>query len=236
MRKVAVITGGSRGLGRACVLKFAEAGWQVFFFYRENTAAARKTLSLAPDARAFKCDVRDAEAVAGKAREIMKMCQGVDVLINSAGVREDELILRMSEKQWEDVVDVSLKGAFNCIRAFAPFMHKGGHVLNISSFAALVGRVGQANYVAAKSALIGLTKSASFELARCGVLVNAIIPPVMDTDMTRNLTEEKKEELLKDALIKEIVQPKDVAEAIFRFTQLKYITGQVIVLDSRICG
>ena len=236
--KTAVVTGGSRGIGRACALKLAEQGANIAVIYAGNEERAREVCREAEafGARALPlcCDVADFGAVKAAVAEIKQAFGTIDILVNNAGITRDRLLAMMKEEDFDRVVETNLKGAFNMIRHCCPIFMKqrSGRIINISSVAGLMGNAGQINYAASKAGLIGLTKSVARELASRGVCCNAVAPGFIDTDMTAALGEGK------DALLSMIPlgrpgKPEDVA-ALVAFLASDaggYITGEVIRVD-----
>src|ERR1700733_13381248 len=200
--QIAVVTGAGRGIGRAIALKFAAAGAGVVCVSRrgENSEKVANETG-APGRKAWACavDVADSAAVSAAAEKILADCGKVDILVNNAGVTRDGLLMRMSDEDWDTVLDTNLKGAFLFTRAFSRnfIKQRSGRIINVASIIGLIGNAGQCNYAASKAALIGLTKSVARELASRGITVNAIAPGFIETDMTAGLKEELKAELLK---------------------------------------
>ena len=234
--KVAVVTGASRGIGAAVAKKLASLGADVALIYAGNDAlaeaAAADCRALGVRAEAYRCDVSDGEAVKETVAKIKVELGGVHLLVNNAGITRDGLVATMKEADFDEVLDVNLKGAFQMIRHCSGLMlrAKYGRIVNISSVAGLMGNPGQANYAAAKAGLIGLTKTTAKELASRGITVNAVAPGLIDTDMTRKLG--LKEEALKAAIpLGRAGKPEEVAEAVAFLLQADYITGEVLRVD-----
>ena len=234
--KVAVVTGASRGIGAAVAKKLASLGADLALIYAGNDAlaeaAAADCRALGVRAEAYRCDVSDGEAVKETVAKIKVELGGVHLLVNNAGITRDGLVATMKEADFDEVLDVNLKGAFHMIRHCSGLMlrAKYGRIVNISSVAGLMGNPGQANYAAAKAGLIGLTKTAAKELASRGITVNAVAPGLIDTDMTRKLG--LKEEALKSAIpLGRAGKPEEVAEAVAFLLQADYITGEVLRVD-----
>lgn len=235
--KVAIITGASRGIGRAVALKFAELGADIAVIYAGNEEKAQEVVNKAREysvrAEAFKCDVSDFSAVKETVEEVKKMLGTVDILVNNAGITKDSLIMSMKEEAFDSVVDINLKGAFNMIRHCCPiFVRKrSGKIINISSVAGLLGNPGQANYSASKAGLIGLTKSVARELASRNVCCNAIAPGFIRTDMTENISSDNP--LMASIPLGRIGLPEEIAELAAFLAQdyANYITGEVIRID-----
>ena len=234
--KVAVVTGASRGIGAAVAKKLASLGADLALIYAGNDAlaeaAAADCRALGVRAEAYRCDVSDGEAVKETVAKIKAELGGVQLLVNNAGITRDGLVATMKEADFDEVLDVNLKGAFHMIRHCSGLMlrAKYGRIVNISSVAGLMGNPGQANYAAAKAGLIGLTKTTAKELASRGITVNAVAPGLIDTDMTRKLG--LKEEALKAASpLGRAGKPEEVAEAVAFLLQADYITGEVLRVD-----
>ena len=234
--KVAVVTGGSRGIGKAICLKFAENGADIAFLYAGNAVKAEETLKelegMGVKAKAYQCNVADAEAVAATVKEITKDFGGIHILVNNAGITKDKLVPMMKAADFDAVVDTNLKGTFYMIKGAYPLFlkQKGGKIINISSISGLMGNPGQANYSASKAGVVGLTKSVAKELASRGVCCNAIAPGFIATEMTENL----ENNTLKDAIpMKRFGEAEEVAKlALFLASEHSdYITGEVIRID-----
>lgn len=236
--KVSLITGGGRGIGRAMGLKFAEEGSDIVVWDIEvdETASLESRIEkLGRRVTVMKTDVSKYREVSEKIEEVLTAFGRVDVLVNNAGVTRDGLVLRMGEEDWDVVLDVNLKGAFNCTKAVTKSMVKQrwGRIINISSVIGVTGNRGQANYAASKAGLIGLTKAMAKELASRGITVNAIAPGLIQSGMTETLSQQVKDEYLKDIPLGRIGSPEDVAGlALFLASdEASYITGQVINVD-----
>jgi 3-oxoacyl-[acyl-carrier protein] reductase len=236
--QVAVITGAGRGIGRAIALKFAQAGADVVCVSRtaENSEkVAAEVKALGRRAWAHAVDVADSAAVAAAGEKIISEAGRVDVLVNNAGVTRDGLLMRMSDEDWDTVLDTNLKGAFTFTKAFtrAFLKQRAGRIINISSVIGLIGNAGQCNYAASKAALIGFTKSVARELASRGITANAIAPGFIETDMTSKLDEKMRAELLTKIPLATLGQAEDIAEAALYLAGPggRYITGQVLTVD-----
>jgi 3-oxoacyl-[acyl-carrier protein] reductase len=236
--QIALITGAGRGIGRAIALKFAAAGADIVCAdcNAENAQkVAGEICALGRKAWAHTVDVADAASVAAAAERILAQTGKVDILVNNAGVTRDGLIMRMSEADWDTVLDINLKGAFLFIQALsrAFLKQRSGRIINIASVIGLIGNAGQCNYAASKAGLIGLTKSAAKEFASRGVTVNALAPGFIETDMTASLPAEFKAELLKRIPLNCLGQPEDIAEGALFLAgpAARYITGQVLAID-----
>jgi 3-oxoacyl-[acyl-carrier protein] reductase len=236
--QIAVVTGAGRGIGRAIALKFAAEGADVVCVSRtaENSEkVAAEVRALGRKAWAYAVDVAEGDSVNAAAEKILADPGRVDILVNNAGVTRDGLLMRMSDADWNTVLNTNLKGAFNVTRAFSRAMLKqrAGRILNITSVIGLIGNAGQCNYAASKAGLIGFTQSAAREFASRGVTVNAIAPGFTETDMTAELKPEMKELVLKQIPLGSFGQAEDIAHAAaFLASQgARYITGQVLAVD-----
>ncbi|MBC8243434.1 MAG: 3-oxoacyl-[acyl-carrier-protein] reductase [Verrucomicrobia bacterium] len=236
--KVAVVTGAGRGIGRAVAIAYARMGADVVCVSRteENSAkAAAEVESLGRRAWPVAVDVADTAAVEAAAKGILESAGRVDILVNNAGVTRDNLLMRMSEEEWDTVLDTNLKGAFNFTKAFTrPFIRqRSGRIINIASVIGLIGNAGQSNYAASKAALIGFTKSVAKELAPRGITVNAIAPGFIETDMTAVLDEKMRGEILQRVPLGRFGAPDDIAHAavFLAMEPTGYVTGQVLTVD-----
>ena len=237
--RVAVVTGGSRGIGRAIALRLAQAGARVAFAYRSREADAASLLvelrTLGRDAHAEKFDVADFAAAQAFAADVRSRFGDVDILVNNAGVVVDKPLFAMSEADWDVVLDTNLKGAFNLSRAvLGRMMRRGsGRIVNIASVSGLRGVPGQANYAASKAGIVGLTRALAAESARFGVTVNAVAPGFIDTEMLRSMPEEKRGDLAKHIPMARLGSEGDVAEAVLYLASdaAAYVTGAVLPVD-----
>ena len=235
--RVALITGGSRGIGAAAVKKLAALGADAAVIYAGNAEAAETVCAFCRDnyavkAAAYRCDVADFEAAKETVNQVKADFGGVHILVNNAGITRDGLVLTMKEADFDAVLGTNLKGAFHMIRHCAGLMLRArwGRIINVSSVAGLIGNPGQANYAASKAGLVGLTKSTAKELAARGITCNAVAPGFIDTDMTKALGQDAR------ALVEAIPlgrsgTPEEVAEAIAFLAQSDYITGEVLRVD-----
>ena len=236
--KTAVVTGGSRGIGRAIAYKLASMGADIAVIYAGNAEAAETVCRRCAEetgvkARAYQCDVADFTAVKEKVARIRADFGTVHILVNNAGITRDGLLAIMKEEDYDAVVDTNLKGAFNMIRHCTGLFirNREGCIINITSVAGLMGNAGQCNYSASKAGLIGLTKSAARELAPKGIRCNAIAPGFIATDMTGSQTENP---LLGTIPLGRMGEPEDVAEAAAYLATAKYVTGEVLRVDGGI--
>jgi 3-oxoacyl-[acyl-carrier protein] reductase len=236
-KRVVVVTGGSKGIGRVTCLRFAREGARIMFVhYDPDDIASNETLKLLGDmnvqARARKLDVSCFGDVDEFFQEVVNEFHRVDVLVNNSGITRDALFLRMSESQWDEALSVNLKGVFNCAKAAVKLMVKqrSGRIINISSVVGQIGNIGQTNYAASKAGIMGFTKSLARELAARGITVNAVAPGFINTDMTENLPGKAKEFFLNQIPMGRIGEPEEVAEVVYWLASegASYITGQVI--------
>ena len=234
--KIAVVTGGSRGIGAATAKRLASMGADIAVIYAGNKENAERVCEEIRNefkvrAESFCCDVSDFRAAGETVKKIKEELGSIDILINNAGITRDKLLMLMSEEDFDSVLSTNLKGAFNMLRHVSPIFikNKYGRVVNVSSVVGLCGNAGQCNYSASKAGIIGLTKSAAKELAGKNVLCNAVAPGFIDTDMTKNL--EGSREWLGKIPLKRAGRAEEVAEAIAFLADTDYITGQVLGVD-----
>lgn len=237
--KVALVTGASRGIGREIALELAREGCNVAVNYSGSEAKANEVVDeikgLGREAIAIQCNVSDSDAVQAMVKETIGQFGSVDILVNNAGITKDNLLMRMKEAEWDDVININLKGVFLCTKAVTRQMMKqrSGRIINISSIVGVSGNPGQANYVAAKSGVIGLTKTTAKELAPRGITVNAIAPGFISTDMTDQLPEDVRNEMLKQIPLSRFGDPQDIAKVVtfVASESASYMTGQTLHID-----
>lgn len=237
--KVAIVTGGTRGIGRAIALKLADHGANIVINYRNSDKEAEALKAILEEkgvkVLTVKCDISNFE----DSKNLMYKCKEVfgkiDILVNNAGITKDTLIMRMKEEDFDNVIDVNLKGTFNCAKHASAIMLKQrfGKIINMTSVVGIAGNAGQVNYSASKAGVIGLTKSLAKELGSRGITVNAVAPGFINTDMTASLSEKVKEEASKNIPLKRLGDPEDVANLVgfLASDAANYITGQVINVD-----
>lgn len=237
--KVAIVTGGTRGIGRAIALKLADNGANIVINYRNSDKEAEELKAILEEkgvkVLTVKCDISNFE----DSKNLMDKCKEVfgkiDILVNNAGITKDTLIMRMKEQDFDNVIDVNLKGTFNCAKHASAIMLKQrfGKIINMTSVVGIAGNAGQVNYAASKAGVIGLTKSLAKELGSRGITVNAVAPGFINTDMTASLSEKVKEEASKNIPLKRLGDPEDVANLVgfLASDAANYITGQVINVD-----
>ncbi|MDO4577578.1 MAG: 3-oxoacyl-[acyl-carrier-protein] reductase [Clostridium perfringens] len=237
--KVAIVTGGTRGIGRAIALKLADHGANIVINYRNSDKEAEELKAILEGkgvkVLTVKCDIsnfEDSKNLMDKCKEVFRK---IDILVNNAGITKDTLIMRMKEEDFDNVIDVNLKGTFNCAKHASAIMLKQrfGKIINMTSVVGIAGNAGQVNYAASKAGVIGLTKSLAKELGSRGITVNAVAPGFINTDMTASLSEKVKEEASKNIPLKRLGDPEDVANLVgfLASDAANYITGQVINVD-----
>lgn len=240
--KVSLVTGASRGIGRAIALKLSSLGSKVAINYREKEEAANSVVeaiaSQGGEAMAIKADVRDGVAVKALVQAVTEKWEKIDILVNNAGINRDTLLLRMSDNAWDDVINTNLRATYLCTKFALRSMsrQRWGRIINIASIAGIIGNMGQANYSAAKGGIIAFTKSVARESGSLNITANAIAPGFIVTDMTDKLPQERKDFILKMISLQRFGKPEDVAElaAFLASDRASYITGQVIGIDGGI--
>lgn len=233
------MTGASRGIGRAIALQLASEGAKVVVNYSGSEQKAQEVVeeikNNGGEAIAVQANVADADSVQNLMKTALDTYGSIDILVNNAGITRDNLLMRMKDDEWDDVINTNLKGVFLCTKAVTRQMMKqrAGRIINISSIVGVAGNAGQANYVAAKAGVIGLTKTTAQELASRNILVNAIAPGFITTEMTEGLPEDLKEAMLKQIPLAKLGQPEDIAKAVVFFASdsANYITGQTLQID-----
>lgn len=237
--KCAIVTGASRGIGRAIALELASQGARVVVNYSGSVEKAKQVVeeiqANGGEAIAVQADVANGESVQQLMQTALETYGSIDILVNNAGITRDNLLMRMKDDEWDDVINTNLKGVFLCTKAVTRQMMKqrAGRIINISSIVGVAGNPGQANYVAAKAGVIGLTKTTAQELASRNILVNAIAPGFITTEMTDGLPEDLKQAMLKQIPLAKLGQPEDIAKAVtfFASDSANYITGQTLQID-----
>jgi 3-oxoacyl-[acyl-carrier protein] reductase len=237
--KVAIVTGASRGIGRAIALTLSKYGAKVVVNYCGSKEKAEEVVNEiiknGGSALAYQADVANFSSVKSMFEDVIKELGSIDILVNNAGITKDNLILKMTEEEFDAVVDTNLKGVFNCLKHASRIMlkQKSGRIINISSISGVIGNVGQVNYSAAKAGVIGMTKSLAKELGSRGITVNAIAPGYINTDMTAVLKDELKEKVTELIPLKRLGEVEDIAEmaAFLASDKASYITGQTIQID-----
>lgn len=237
--KVSLVTGASRGIGKAIALKLSSLGSKVAINYREGEVAAnsvvREIVSQGREAISIKADVADSEAVKAMVQKVNTEWNKIDILVNNAGITRDNLLLRMSDKAWDDVLNTNLRGAYLCTKfALRPMIkQQWGRIISIASIAGLIGNAGQTNYSASKAGIIAFTKSVAREIGSRNITANAVAPGFIKTQMTEKLPDAIKESILSMTSLRRFGEPEDVAEvvAFLASDRANYITGQVISID-----
>ena len=239
--KVALVTGGSRGIGRAIALQLAELGADVAINYRGNATAAQEVVDrIAQKGRqaiAIQADVRDLKAVTAMVKRVTKELGALHIVVNNAGITRDNLMMRLKESDWDEVLDINLKGTFNVIKAAQRPMLRAryGRIVNITSIAGVSGNAGQTNYASAKAGIIGLTKSVAKEVGSRKITCNAVAPGYVSTDLTAHLSEELVQEAVRHTPLGRLATVEDVAKAVAFLASdaAEFITGQVLNVDGR---
>ena len=236
--KTAIVTGASQGIGKTIAIEMAKSGAIVFCLARNKEAldaTIKKITENGGKATAFSCDISNNDDFKSIILNIVKEYGSIDILVNNAGITKDNLLMRMSDDQWDDVLNINLKGSFTCIRSVIKHMMKKkfGRIINITSIVGITGNAGQANYAASKSGLIGLTKSIAKEVASRGITANCVAPGWIETSMTDQLSTEVKNKFLSQIPAGKIGQSKDIANAVIFLAsdEAEYITGQTITVD-----
>jgi 3-oxoacyl-[acyl-carrier protein] reductase len=233
---VCLVTGASRGLGRAVAVEFGSKGHKVAVHYKDRKDEAENVAALLRDAMVIRADIREPGEVKSLVNEAIQKWGVIDVLVNNAGITKQSLLIRTTEKEFDDVINTNLKGTFQVTREVCRFMRKQnkGHIINISSFAGVAGKQGLAAYSASKAGIIGFTKTAARELSGYNIMVNAVLPGFMMTAMGIDATVNAREAALNESLVKEFSKPENTAGFIYYLAGQTGITGQVFNLDSRI--
>lgn len=237
--KIALVTGASRGIGKEIAITLAKEGAFVAVNYNGSKEKAEEVIqeiiSFGGKAKAYQCNVSDFEEASSLIADLIKEHERIDILVNNAGITKDNLLMKMKEEEFDQVIDINLKGTFNCMKHISRQMlkQKSGKIINISSVSGILGNVGQANYCASKAGVIGLTKSAARELASRGITVNAVAPGFIETDMTQVLSESVKEQATKQIPLGRFGKVEEIANMVCFLASDKanYITGQVISVD-----
>lgn len=239
MSKTAIVTGASRGIGRAVALKLAQDGFNIVVNYsgsqQRAEAVAKEVEAFGVQALVVQANVSDADAVKVLVDTTLETFGSIDVLVNNAGITRDNLIMRMKEQDWDDVIDTNLKSVFLCTKAVTrPMMkQRAGRIINVASVVGIVGNAGQANYTASKAGVIGLTKTSAKELAARNILVNAVAPGFIETEMTDAMPEEAKTGMLSQIPLAKLGKPEDIADVVSFLASdaSRYMTGQVLHID-----
>ncbi len=237
--QTALVTGGSRGIGRSIALQLAEYGVKVAVNYSGNEAAAQETVAriieLGSEGIAIQGDVGNSQQAENMVKEVINTWGKIDILVNNAGITRDNLIVRMKEEEFDQVIETNLKGVFNCLKsATRPMMkQRYGRIINISSIIGVIGNASQVNYSAAKAGIIGMTKSAARELSSRGITVNCIAPGFIDTEMTHQLSDEVRSEYEKGIPLARLGRPEDIAMTVVFLASegAAYMTGQTLHVD-----
>ena len=233
--RTALVTGSTRGIGKAIAESLTAAGARVAVVGRDEGRAREIAAALSPEARGFACDIGDPASISALIEAVERELGAIDILVNNAGINRDNILFRIKDEDWDAVLDANLRGAFLSIRAASRGMMKRrwGRIINIASVVGVVGNKGQANYAASKAGLIGLTKTVAKELASRNILANVVAPGFIETDMTAAMTDDAKKTLFAQIPLERLGQPADVASLVtFLASDLAgYITGQVFIVD-----
>ena len=236
--KIAIVTGASQGIGETIAVEMAKSGANVFCLARNKNAldsTINKIISNGDKASAYSCDISDNEQFNNIVTDIFKEYGSIDILVNNAGITNDTLLMRMSDDQWDSVLNINLKGSFTCTRSVIKYMmkKKSGRIINITSIVGLTGNAGQANYAASKAGLIGMTKSIAKEVASRGITANCVAPGWIETARTEQLSDDVKNKFLSQIPTGKIGYPKDIANTVIFLAskEAEYITGQTITVD-----
>ena len=236
--KIAIVTGASQGIGETIAVEMAKSGANVFCLARNKNAldsTINKIISNGDKASAYSCDISDNEQFNNIVTDIFKEYGSIDILVNNAGITNDTLLMRMSDDQWDSVLNINLKGSFTCTRTVIKYMmkKKSGRIINITSIVGLTGNAGQANYAASKAGLIGMTKSIAKEVASRGITANCVAPGWIETAMTEQLSDDVKNKFLSQIPTGKIGYPRDIANTVIFLAskEAEYITGQTITVD-----
>ena len=233
--RTALVTGSTRGIGKAIAESLTAAGARVAVVGRDEARAKEVAAALSPEARGFGCDIADPASINALVEAVERELGAIDILVNNAGINRDNILFRIKDEDWDAVLDANLRGAFLSIRAASRGMMKRrwGRIINIASVVGVVGNKGQANYAASKAGLIGLTKTVAKELASRGILANVVAPGFIETDMTAAMTDDAKKTLFTQIPLERFGQPADVASLVTFLASdfAGYITGQVLIVD-----
>ena len=238
--RAVIVTGASRGLGKAIALRFGRAGDRVVVNYREREedalAVAESIRAKGGEAAVFQADVRNTSEVEAMVDDTLRRWSAVQVFVNNAGITRDALAIRMSDCEWDDVLDTNLRAPFLCVRAVSRVMmrQRSGHIISVSSISGVQGREGQSNYAASKAGLIGLTKAAAMELGRFNIKANAVLPGYLPTHMGASVHDKVMRRIIDQSALGRTSDPDEVAEFIYRLSLMSNVSGQVFNLDSRI--
>jgi len=237
-KRVVIVTGASRGLGKEIAIKFGKAGERVVVNYIKCESDAQTVVEeivrFGGEAVTFRADVKVAAEVEAMIMSTLNLFGTLDVLVNNAGITKDGLLVSLKEQDWDSVIDTNLKGSFLCMRAALKSMNHNGHIINIASISGMQGREGQANYSASKAGIIGLTKACAKELGRSNIKINAVLPGYIRSNMGEQVSDRIYEHILKENVLGRVSDPKEVADFIYHLSLMNNVSGQVFNLDSRI--